>query len=108
VKELFDQNPTLIDFGWRQYTPVFNDGEPCIFRCYKDCPFVNGVGEYDEDFDEGATYPNLADGELEELSEKVGELLDNYTKDDMLSLFGNCVSVRVNRKGLEITEYYPC
>jgi hypothetical protein len=22
---------TIIEFGWRQYTPYFNDGDPCIF-----------------------------------------------------------------------------
>lgn len=24
----------IIEFGWRQYTPYFNDGEPCTFRAY--------------------------------------------------------------------------
>lgn len=24
-------DPTVIEFGWRQYTPYFNDGEPCTF-----------------------------------------------------------------------------
>jgi hypothetical protein len=24
-------DPTIIEFGWTQYTPYFNDGEPCVF-----------------------------------------------------------------------------
>lgn len=23
--------PTIVEFGWRQYTPYFNDGDPCEF-----------------------------------------------------------------------------
>lgn len=25
-------DPTVSEFGWRQYTPYFNDGDPCVFR----------------------------------------------------------------------------
>lgn len=24
-------DPTVVEFGWRQYTPYFNDGETCVF-----------------------------------------------------------------------------
>ncbi|MCX4801729.1 hypothetical protein OG594_08705 [Streptomyces sp. NBC_01214] len=27
-------DPTIVEFGWRQYTPYFNDGEPCEFSAY--------------------------------------------------------------------------
>ncbi|MGP4084148.1 hypothetical protein [Streptomyces sp. KR55] len=27
-------DPTIVEFGWRQYTPYFNDGEPCTFSVY--------------------------------------------------------------------------
>ncbi|RCH70525.1 hypothetical protein DT019_03275 [Streptomyces sp. SDr-06] len=27
-------DPTIIEFGWRQYTPYFNDGDPCEFSVY--------------------------------------------------------------------------
>jgi hypothetical protein len=27
-------DPTVIEFGWRQYTPYFNDGDPCTFSVY--------------------------------------------------------------------------
>lgn len=25
-------DPTVVEFGWRQHTPYFNDGEPCTFH----------------------------------------------------------------------------
>lgn len=34
-KEIFEQNPDLLAVRWHQYTPYFNDGDPCEF----------GVGE---------------------------------------------------------------
>lgn len=27
-------DPTVTEFGWRQYTPYFNDGEPCTFSVH--------------------------------------------------------------------------
>ena len=27
-------DPTIVEFGWRQYTPYFNDGEPCTFSVH--------------------------------------------------------------------------
>ncbi|MCW7941615.1 hypothetical protein AAW14_06085 [Streptomyces hygroscopicus] len=27
-------DPTIVEFGWRQYTPYFNDGDPCEFSAY--------------------------------------------------------------------------
>lgn len=27
-------DPTIRTFGWRQYTPYFNDGDPCVFSAY--------------------------------------------------------------------------
>lgn len=27
-------DPTIVEFGWRQYTPYFNDGDPCEFDVY--------------------------------------------------------------------------
>jgi hypothetical protein len=27
-------DPTIVEFGWRQCTPYFNDGDPCTFSVY--------------------------------------------------------------------------
>src|SRR5277367_3878309 len=36
--DLFAENPTLMGFSWNQYTPYFNDGDECVFRCNSDYP----------------------------------------------------------------------
>lgn len=41
ASELFKDNPTLVSFGWTQYTPYFNDGDPCVFRCNGSYPTVS-------------------------------------------------------------------
>lgn len=30
VQAVLDE-PSVTEFGWRQYTPYFNDGDPCVF-----------------------------------------------------------------------------
>ena len=32
LQEFFAANPTIAAVKWAQYTPYFNDGDPCIFR----------------------------------------------------------------------------
>jgi hypothetical protein len=39
--ELFNDNPTLESFGWTQYTPYWNDGDVCTFRCNGEYPTVS-------------------------------------------------------------------
>lgn len=36
-------DPTIVEFGWSQYTPYFNDGEPCEFSA--DEPWVRTTAE---------------------------------------------------------------
>jgi hypothetical protein len=38
--ELFAENPQLVSYSWTQYTPYFNDGDECVFRCQGDYPTV--------------------------------------------------------------------
>lgn len=54
-------DPTIHDFGWKQYTPYFNDGEPCVFGAnglwvrtvndVKPAP-TSEVELYDQDYDD--------------------------------------------------------
>lgn len=39
------QDPFIDSFGWHQYTPYFNDGEPCEFTIYT--PWFRTVNEID-------------------------------------------------------------
>jgi hypothetical protein len=40
AKEFFANNPTVLAFGWTQYTPYWNDGEPCEFSAHTEYPTV--------------------------------------------------------------------
>lgn len=52
-------------------------------------------------------YPELDDKRLKELEKVVGGFLDNYSGDDMHTLFGDCIKLTVNRKGITTDEYCP-
>lgn len=71
VKALFAHD-VIKEFGWRQYTPHFNDGEPCIFGAHgfwvrtvdeedkpdARCPRCHtACAECDEDESDDSTYP---------------------------------------------------
>ena len=57
--ELFANNPQLVSYSWTQYTPYFNDGDECVFRCQGDYPTVVIV------VDDGVLGYNSNSGELE-------------------------------------------
>jgi hypothetical protein len=45
--DLFNDNPDLVSFGWTQYTPYYNDGDVCTFRCHGDYPTVSMIVDGD-------------------------------------------------------------
>ncbi|MET8826035.1 hypothetical protein ABZX40_13265 [Streptomyces sp. NPDC004610] len=42
-------DPTITEFGWRQYTPYFNDGDPCTFSAHGTWVRTTADEEADED-----------------------------------------------------------
>jgi hypothetical protein len=158
VAELFAENPTLMSFSWTQYTPYFNDGEPCEFGCNGAYPTVSmsmdgdvvgydsNSGEFTVNGDEiegvdelvrkfkdmridsfsknGKQYAYDAktntvtvDGEkvktyderrkmFDGLEKKVGAFMRNFEDEDMETMFGDHVTVTVNRDGTTSTEEY--
>lgn len=56
-KRIFTENPRLKCISWTQYTPYFNDGDPCIFR-KNDFSFSSFVPEetYYDEVEEGGFY----------------------------------------------------
>lgn len=105
-KELFDEYPELKSFGWTQYAPYFNDGNPCVFSVNADYPTING---YDEDRgsfqtdEEGGDYYD--ERELTEEEEKtikkarrpVIKLLSALPDEIMQEIFGDDIRVTVTR-----------
>lgn len=54
-------DPTIVEFGWRQWTPYFNDGEPCEFGVseiwVRTVDDAEDADRYDLEF--GSSHPTL-------------------------------------------------
>lgn len=158
AEDLFTDNPTLVAFGWQQYTPYFNDGDVCTFRCNTDYPTlaikigedvikhdsnlgeleingeeVQGTYEYVQHFEkigadsyskdgklyafdkkskevtvDGAKIPTYKDYEkqFDAVEDKVTGFLGAFEDDDMQTMFGDHMTITVNRGGkIDMEEY---
>lgn len=71
-KDIFDKHGDIVDsFGWTQYTPYFNDGEPCVFGTGE--LFIVSKNDKDNDEHEEIYY------------ESTGEFGSYGTKDNKLA-----------------------
>lgn len=118
-------DPTIKAFGWTQYTPYFNDGEPCEFGV--GTPWFVGADE-EVDLDEVDTYnhelsswgdghPSLGKrtrdgtytGSNEASYDRAKALSDALEagefEDVLLEAFGDHAAVRVTRDGITVDEY---
>lgn len=111
TKTLFEKNPRLGSFTWMQYTPYFNDGEPCEFAVNRDYITVEDIdgNEDDEvDFDSiqrvattGKDWRGNPRGltELELMGVEIGNFMDNFTDEEFLMMFDDHARVTVSRDG---------
>lgn len=123
-------DPTIEWFGWRQYTPYFNDGEPCLFSVHgalgvglvPDPDNSAGTDDYDTMW-EGVEYSGTLGRRNRSYEERPGEYtgpdearyerclaleqaLESGAFDDiLLKTFGDHATVIVRRTGIEVQEY---
>lgn len=93
-KMLFDKHPKLESFGWRQYTPYFNDGDECTFSAHTDEPDINDINgnpQYNPDLD-------LA-------RQDVVSLLNGVDDSVLRQMFGDHVHIKVTSESTEVEEY---
>lgn len=117
-RELFDNNPRLKSFSWKQYTPYFNDGDECTFDVHDDIK-INGLDEYAHGND---NIQNLAadrlwddetkmfkhqepDIEAKKIVKGIKEIMGCFDTDDFLTMFGDHAEITVTRKGVTIEPY---
>lgn len=118
-KSYFEQNPEVTAVIWRQYTPYFNDGDACVFRCYAgyaahtnapDPENVQwgeyngeneGVWVYDPDYGSSGDVPK----KVETAADQFNRLLNKIEDDVFLSTFGDHCIVRATRDGFDVDEY---
>src|SRR5271167_2490401 len=107
--ELFNENPTLMAFGWTQYTPYFNDGEECVFRCNSDYPtLLIKVGDDLIAHDENSGELEINGEEVQGTYDLVNQFkkmgVDSFSKNGKLYVFDKATqSVTVN--GTKIPTY---
>jgi len=127
-------DPTIVEFGWRQYTPYFNDGEPCTFSAHGTWVRTNADADADADEDElemwghrslGKVTTEWADVDPE--TRRRGVVSETYEGPDrarfdrckalekavegghfehvLLDAFGDHANITVRRDGIEV-EFY--
>jgi hypothetical protein len=124
TKELFNQFPELKSFGWKQYTPYFNDGDECIFSVRIDSLTINGFDYYDgDDADRddminihrrakrtiwnGGIVDNPEFSEyFENIVNTIKEVVKAFGDEDLKFIFGEHSEVLVTADGAESKEYY--
>lgn len=133
MKEFFDKNPGITALKWTQYTPYFNDGDPCEFRVndvyYTNAPAdelenVNDWGEYEgEDesvwvasnikhtlsskyYEEEAAKILAAGGVDEDSCNLIDKMISSSEMEEIMEeMFGDHVQVTATREGFDITEH---
>jgi hypothetical protein len=116
-KDFFESNPKIVAFSWTQYTPYFNDGEPCYFGVGDIWPLTEkgledfkesgrgyaeeySVGTYGEDkYKEGLDEEELKT--VDDFASTIMSLPNEIFED----LFGDGVSVLATREGFEVEDY---
>lgn len=109
-KAFFAANPDIGALKWTQYTPYFNDGEPCEFSVNSDFDVL--LGKYvtpEEDSDDDDDKVNefienyeLEDKKIEAAISSLGRVVDESI---FLSAFGDHAKVIATPEGFHVTEY---
>lgn len=114
LEAVFSASPFAM-VAWQQYTPGFNDGDPCTFRVRdvltaddEDAEHTGTIGEEDEGW-EISTYVHNKEDPEEVAScnarKIVGEAVDGF-RDFLEGVFGNDKQILwVRGKGFSIREY---
>jgi hypothetical protein len=116
VAELFAKHPNLEKFGWRQYTPYFNDGSACIFRASTNYPTIvmhtddQSEDDEDDEFSKWNVAHKLKNNEELTDKEKAGidviEFLSFFDDDTLREIFDDHVTVTIHSNGeIDVEEY---
>jgi len=115
VKDLFEKTNGLVTaIRWRQYTPHFNDGDPCEFGVGEVC-FRLSTQEPNSDSDQddseyGDGYLSLWDNGITGIAGLKGTLKEfsaslNEIEDALKIAFGDHVMVTATVNKIDIEEY---
>ena len=97
--EFFEKRPDVYGVKWMQYTPHFNDGEPCVFRLNSVYAFATK-----EAFENTEDSPYDTEGAEECYKEEPQTSLEQI-EDSLKVIFGDHAIVAVTRTTIEAEEY---
>jgi L-ribulose-5-phosphate 3-epimerase UlaE len=102
-KAVFEQYPAVTKMCWTQYTPYFNDGDPCVFNVHDLYVFDDTVEE-DSDYYDGV---DVSWGEGKEQYPEIAQISKNLSAADdlLLEMFGDHCQIIVTRDGITVEEY---
>lgn len=104
-------DPTCAEFAWNQYTPYFNDGDPCEFGIhgvFAMPPINNDVEEYSDDRWDYEVYGRSKDGKFSPAVLALCEAVEGGAFDNvLLEHFGDHAEVALKADGfhVEFTEH---
>ncbi len=102
-KVFFDLHPDAQAISWMQYTPFFNDGDPCEFSVGR--PYlVLESGEYPEWKIKLAMDDGKIDRDLGADFSIISEVLKT-DGDTMQAIFGDHAKITATRDGITVEEY---
>jgi hypothetical protein len=105
------EHPEIEALKWAQYTPYFNDGEPCEFSVgdlyYKPTGGADDSGDYGDGFEYLSSYGKPEGFMSQQWVKDLGDLAAALQKaeDELLAAFGDHVKVIVTREGVDVEEY---
>lgn len=100
LKEMFAEHSTLGAIRWQQYTPYFNDGDPCEFSVNEAEYLLVGEDLDSEDWHDLWSKADPIAKSVKEFSKAI-EALD----DSMEMMFGDHVQVTCTREKISVDSY---
>jgi len=105
AKAVFDAHPRLLAFRWTQYTPHFNDGEPCEFSVHECYVKLDTTPANGGDYGDGFEYP-CKDKVAGKIRNAANQFVDSFDSDDMADMFGDGYRITATREGeVKVDEY---
>ncbi len=96
-EELFNVYPEVRAVRWTQYTPYFNDGDPCVFNVHDISLLIDGLESQFKGDDEGFVYHYYCNEEHSEIVKTALQLHGSVPSDVFLHVFGDHVEITIYR-----------
>lgn len=110
LRRLMLRYPDIKAASWHQYTPSFNDGDPCYFTVgdfyISTSENLNSHGELDDDEDDGLVFSSYnLPAKYKEFSPVMDFVGSGVGSDILEDVFGSDVQVRVTASGVQVEDY---